>query len=82
MTDLGLQLRIGIHCGEVEVRGANIAGMSVHIAARVQALARPGETLVSSTVREIMAGSGVVFVPRGQHALKGVPDEWCLFAAP
>ena len=82
VTDLGLQLRIGIHCGEVEVRGANIAGMSVHIAARVQALARPGETLVSSTVREIMAGSGVVFVPRGQHALKGVPDEWCLFAAP
>ena len=75
-----LQLRVGIHCGEVEVRGENIAGIAVHLAARVQARSEPGETLVTSTVREAMIGSGVHFEPRGGHELKGVPGSWQLFA--
>jgi class 3 adenylate cyclase len=80
MADIGLQLRVGIHCGEVEVRGQNIAGIAVHIAARVQSKAEPARTFVTSTVKEIMTGTGVAFEPRGMHALKGVPDEWALFA--
>jgi class 3 adenylate cyclase len=79
-AETGLQLRIGIHCGEAEVRGPNIAGIAVHIAARVQAKAEPGQTLVTSTVREAMTGAGVTFTPTGAHVLKGVPEEWCLFA--
>ncbi|MEY2474934.1 MAG: hypothetical protein QOG87_249 [Actinomycetota bacterium] len=80
MAAIGLQLRVGIHCGEVEVRGQNIAGIAVHIAARVQSKAEPAETLVTSTVKEIMAGSDLTFTHRGMHPLKGVPDEWSLFA--
>jgi class 3 adenylate cyclase len=80
VVDLGLRLRIGIHCGEVEVRGENIAGIAVHLAARVQARSEPGETLVTSTVLESMIGSGVRFEGRGTHELKGVPGSWALFA--
>lgn len=80
MGELGLQLRVGIHCGEVEVRENNIAGIAVHLAARVQAAAEPGQTLVTSTVKEAMTGSSFTFDDRGRHTLKGVPDEWCLFA--
>lgn len=77
---LGLQMRTGIHLGEVEVMGAEIAGIGVHVAARVQAAADPGAILVTSTVREAMSGSGVTFTSRGAHRLKGVADEWHLYA--
>lgn len=80
MADAGLQLRVGIHCGEVEVRGHNIAGLTVHIAARVQSKAEPATTFVTSTAREAMAGSGLSFEDRGAHPLKGVPGDWQLFS--
>jgi class 3 adenylate cyclase len=77
---LGIEVRIGIHAGEVEVRGADVAGMAVHIGARVSALAGASEVLVSSTLRDIVTGSRHGFVERGEHALKGVPGEWRLYA--
>ncbi|MET0475687.1 MAG: adenylate/guanylate cyclase domain-containing protein [Mycobacterium sp.] len=77
---LGIDVRIGIHAGEVEVRGQDIAGMAVHIGARVAALAGPSEVLVSSTVREIVTGSHRTFTDRGEHELKGVPGRWCVYA--
>jgi class 3 adenylate cyclase len=80
LDEIGIRLRVGIHCGEVELRERNIAGIAVHLAARVQAAATPGETWVTSTVREAMAGSPVRFEARGPHRLKGVPDDWYLFA--
>jgi class 3 adenylate cyclase len=80
MREIGVQLRVGIHCGEVEVRERSIAGMAVHLAARVQSKADPGETLLTSTAREAMVGSGIGVAPRGVHTLKGVPDEWAVFA--
>jgi class 3 adenylate cyclase len=73
---LGIEVRVGIHAGEVEVRGVDVAGLAVHICARVAALAGPSEVLVSSTVRDIVAGSRRRFVDRGEHELKGVPDRW------
>ena len=80
--DLGIELRIGIHTGEIEVMGnQDIGGIAVHIAARVMAAANPGEVFVSSTVRELVVGSGIVFQGRGLHQLKGVPGDWQLFAA-
>ena len=77
---LGIEMRAGIHAGEVEVRGADIAGMAVHIGARVSALAGPSEVLVSSTVREIVTGSRRTFTERGEHDLKGVPGRWRVYA--
>ena len=80
---LGIEVRVGIHAGEVEVRGAlknDIAGMAVHIGARVAALAGPSEVLVSSTVRDIVTGSRHRFADRGEGALKGVPGHWSLCA--
>jgi class 3 adenylate cyclase/pimeloyl-ACP methyl ester carboxylesterase len=77
---LGIEVRVGIHAGEVEVRGDDIAGMAVHIGARVNALAGPSEVLVSSTVREIVTGSRRKFTERGEHDLKGVPGRWRVFA--
>src|SRR2546426_936553 len=77
---LGMEIRAGLHTGEVESRGDHLAGLAVHIAARIQALAAPGEVLVSRTVRDIVVGSGFAFKERGRHALKGVPDEWEVFA--
>ena len=79
-ADLGLDVRIGLHTGEVEVRGDDIGGLAVHIGQRVSALAEPSEILVSSTVKDLVAGSGVEFDPRGEHELKGVPESWRLFA--
>jgi class 3 adenylate cyclase len=73
---LGIEVRVGIHAGEVEVRGDDIAGMAVHIGARVAAMAGPSEVLVSSTVREIVTGSRRQFVDRGEYDLKGVPGRW------
>jgi class 3 adenylate cyclase len=77
---LGIEVRVGIHAGEVEVRGADVAGMAVHIGARVAALAGSGEVLVSSTVRDIVTGSRHRFADRGEYALRGVPGHWQLCA--
>jgi class 3 adenylate cyclase len=77
---LGIEVRVGIHAGEVEVRGDDIAGMAVHIGARVAALAGPSEVLVSSTVREIVTGSRRQFAERGEYELKGVPGRWRVHA--
>jgi class 3 adenylate cyclase len=77
---LGLDVRAGLHTGEVEVRGDDVAGMAVHIGARVGSLAGSREVLVSSTVKDLVVGSGIEFADRGEHELKGVPGEWRLFA--
>jgi len=76
----GVEVRAGLHTGECEVRGEDIAGIAVHIAARVASAAGAGEVLVSRTVVDLVAGSGIEFETRGEHALKGVPGEWRLFA--
>jgi class 3 adenylate cyclase len=78
--DVGVQVRVGIHTGECEVMDDDVGGMAVHIAARVSALAGPGEILVSRTVRDLVVGSGIEFKDRGDHDLKGVPGEWGLLA--
>lgn len=80
VRQLGIEVRVGVHAGEVEMRGEDIAGMAVHIAARVAGQAGAGEVLVSSTVREIVTGSRRTFTERGEHALKGVPGTWRLWA--
>jgi class 3 adenylate cyclase len=77
---LGLSVRSGLHTGECEVTGSKVRGVAVHTAARVITAARPEEVLVSSTVRDLVAGSGIGFDDRGSHVLKGVPGEWRLFA--
>jgi class 3 adenylate cyclase len=77
---LGIEVRAGLHTGECEVRGDDIGGIAVHIGARVSALARPNEVLVSSTLRDLVIGSGLEFEARGAYELKGVPGEWHLFA--
>jgi class 3 adenylate cyclase len=77
---LGLAVRVGVHTGECEVIGAKIGGLAVHIGARVTAAAGVGDVLVSSTVKDLVAGSGLRFEDRGTHALKGVPGDWRLFA--
>jgi class 3 adenylate cyclase len=78
---LGLEVRCGAHAGEVNRRRGGIAGIAVHIGARVSALAAPDEVLVTRTVRDLVAGSGILFEDRGVHELKGVPDTWQLYAA-
>lgn len=79
VEDLGLKVRVGLHTGEVELLGGTVAGLAVHIGARVASLAGPGEVLVSRTVKDLVAGSGIEFADRGVHRLKGVPDEWQVF---
>jgi class 3 adenylate cyclase len=81
VAPLGLQLRVGVHTGEVERIDEGLGGIGVHIGARISALAGSGEVLVSSTVKDLVAGSGLVFQDRGTHQLKGVPDSWHLYAA-
>jgi class 3 adenylate cyclase/predicted alpha/beta hydrolase len=78
---LGLEIRAGVHTGEIELAGKDIGGVAVHIGARVGAVAKPNEVLVSSTVKDLVAGSGIDFADRGAQALKGIPGEWRLFAA-
>jgi class 3 adenylate cyclase len=80
VSAVGIDLRMGLHTGECEVRGNDLGGIAVHIAARVNALAGPGEIVVSSTVKDLVVGSGIEFEDRGYHALKGVPGTWNLFA--
>jgi pimeloyl-ACP methyl ester carboxylesterase len=76
----GVEIRAGVHTGECELIGDDVGGMAVHIGARVAALAQPGEVLVSSTVKDLVVGSGIEFSDRGSHELKGVPGEWRLLA--
>jgi class 3 adenylate cyclase/pimeloyl-ACP methyl ester carboxylesterase len=78
--ELGLEIRAGLHAGEIEMRDGDISGIAVHIAARIAALARPGQVLVSSTVKDLVIGSGLAFMANGAHELKGVPERWHLFA--
>ncbi len=77
---LGIEIRAGLHTGECEMRGEDVGGIAVHIGARVATEAGPSDVLVSSTVKDLVVGSGIAFEDRGAHALKGVPDEWRLFA--
>jgi class 3 adenylate cyclase len=80
VRELGLGLRAGLHTGEIELQGDDIAGLAVHIGARICAMASEGEILVSSTVRDLVVGSNLTFEDRGSHELKGVPGEWRIFA--
>jgi len=80
-TELGVAVRVGIHTGEVEVMSDDIGGIAVHIGARIAALAAPGEVLVSRTVVDLVAGSGLAFADRGEHELKGLPRTWRIFQA-
>lgn len=77
---LGLRIRAGVHTGECQIAGDKLAGMAVHIGARVAACAQPDQVLVSSTVKDLVAGAGLRFSDLGLKALKGVPGEWRLFA--
>ncbi len=80
VRDLGLQIRAGLHTGEVEIADGNVRGIAVHIGSRVSSLAGPGEVLVSRTVADLVAGSGIVLIERGEHELKGVPGSWLVYA--
>jgi class 3 adenylate cyclase len=79
VAKIGLTIRVGLHTGECEVMGDKVGGIAVHIGARVMEKAGPGEVIVSSTVKDLVAGSGLQFNDRGEHALKGIPDKWRLF---
>jgi class 3 adenylate cyclase len=80
VTRLGLTVRVGLHTGECEVMDEKVAGIAVHIGARVMSYAKSGEVLVSGTVKDLVAGSGIRFVDRDAHELKGVPGKWRIFA--
>lgn len=80
VRELGVEVRVGLHTGEVELTDNDVAGIAVHIAARVGALAGAGQLLVSGTVKDLVAGSGIAFADRGEHSLKGVPERWRLWA--
>ena len=77
---LGIEVRAGLHTGECERRGDDLGGLAVHIAARVNALAAPSEVLVTSTVKDLVVGSGIQFTEQGEHSLRGVPETWKLFS--
>jgi class 3 adenylate cyclase len=79
--DLGIAVRSGLHTGECEIVDGKVSGIAVHTGARVAAHAAPGEVLVSGTVKDLVAGSGLEFEDRGVHELKGIPGEWRLYAA-
>lgn len=81
VADLGIEVRAGLHTGEIELDGDDVVGIAVAIGARVGALAQPSEVLVSQTIKDLTAGSGIVYSDRGDHQLKGVPDRWHLYQA-
>jgi class 3 adenylate cyclase len=81
MQAIGVEIRAGLHTGEVEVRGDDIAGIAVHIGQRVESVAGPNEVLVSRTVADLLAGSDFNFQDRGEHDFKGVADAWRIFKA-
>jgi class 3 adenylate cyclase len=78
--ELGVEIRAGLHTGEIETRNDDVAGIAVHLAARVAALSGPSEVLLSRTVKDLVAGSDLNFEDRGTHSLKGIPDDWQLYA--
>ena len=80
LGDLGVEIRAGVHTGECDIVGDDIGGLAVNIAARVSAMAGPSEVLTSSTVRDLVVGSGMAFTDRGLHELKGVPEPWRVLA--
>ena len=80
VEDLGLTVRAGLHTGEVEMADGDVHGIAVHIAARIMALAAPGEVLVSGAIPSLVLGSRIEFDDRGSHQLKGVPNQWPVFA--
>jgi class 3 adenylate cyclase len=79
VQSLGIEIRAGLHTGEVEIQDGQIAGIAVHIAARVMAFAGEGRVLVSGTVKDLVVGSAIQFADRGFHSLRGIPGEWRLF---
>ena len=79
MIPLGIEIRVGIHTGEVETIDGKAGGIAVNIGARVGAAAQPSEVLVSQTVKDLVAGSGLMFEEAGEHELKGIPDRWRLY---
>ena len=81
VRDLGLEVRAGVHIGECEVVDRKVGGLAVSIGARIATVARPSEVLVSQTVKDLVAGSGLTFTDAGEHELKGVPARWRLFRA-
>jgi class 3 adenylate cyclase len=80
VRELGLSIRAGLHTGECEITDSHVAGIAVHTGARVAAQAGADEVLVSNTVKDLVAGSGIEFIDRGAHELKGIPGQWRLFA--
>jgi class 3 adenylate cyclase len=80
LVPMGLAIRTGIHTGEIEIRGDDVGGMAVHLAARIMAMAGDGEILVSRTVKDLVVGSDLSFDDRGTHQLKGIESDWQLFA--
>ena len=78
---IGLDVRAGVHAGECEEVGGQLVGIAVHIGSRLVGIARPGEVLVSSTVRDLVAGSGIGFDDRGEHTLRGIAGQWHLYTA-
>jgi class 3 adenylate cyclase len=79
VRDLGINVRVGLHTGEIDLDGDDVRGIAVSIGSRVGAIAGPSEVLVSSTVKDLVAGSGLSFADAGEHELKGVPDRWRLY---
>jgi class 3 adenylate cyclase len=80
LASIGVEVRIGIHTGEIELRGGEVKGLALHIASRVMDQASDGGILVSSTVKDLAVGAGLVFAPEGEFALKGVPGTWTLYS--
>jgi class 3 adenylate cyclase len=80
VLDLGIEVRVGVHTGECEIVDGKVAGIAVHTGARIASHAQSGEVLVSSTVKDLVAGSGLAFEDRGTRELKGIPGEWRLFS--
>jgi class 3 adenylate cyclase/pimeloyl-ACP methyl ester carboxylesterase len=80
VQDLGIQIRAGVHAGEVELEGDAVRGIAVHVGARLAALAEPGQVLATGTVKDLVAGSGLTFEDAGEHELKGIPDGWHLYS--
>jgi len=80
VREIGLEIRASLHTGEIEYRGIKATGIAVHVGARVAALAQPGEVLVTSTVTQLVLGSEIHFAARGAHTLKGIAEQWQLFA--
>ena len=80
VQEIGIEIRAGLHTGEVERKDRSVTGLAVHVGARAGALAQASEVLVTSTVQMLVLGSGIGFADRGEHTLKGVPGQWHLFA--